>query len=178
MRLLRALHRAVKPEGQIYLASEPVFPAYPVPWGVRMDGEALWAMRNFGWLELGFDEAYFREALARTGWSGFRHVCKDVHWASVWQLRKTEAGTGLPPGEFPPIRGATASWDGLSVPPAPPLPAPLSPVASPALAERAGDADRLSRELESVYRSTSWRVTRPLRALVRAVRGPARSGRP
>ena len=62
MRLLRALRRAVKPGGQVYLASEPIFPAYPVPWGVRMDGEALWAARNFR-----VDGAWVRRGLLPRG---------------------------------------------------------------------------------------------------------------
>lgn len=59
-RLLRALHRAVQPGGCVVFAAEPIAPDYPVPWGVRMDGEALWAIHNFGWLELGFRDDYLR----------------------------------------------------------------------------------------------------------------------
>ena len=92
LRLLRALHGAVVPGGSVFLASEPIIGGYDVPWGLRMDGEALWAMRNFGWLELGYDEGYFREALARTGWRGTRHECSTVPWASVWQLQRLEDG--------------------------------------------------------------------------------------
>ena len=167
MRLLRALHRVVKPGGHVYLASEPIFPAYPVPWGVRMDGEALWAMRNFGWLELGFDAAYFHEALARTGWRGTRHVCQDAYWASVWQLQRTDETTLLPSGRHPPIRGAAASWDGsttvrdaLEIPPS-----ALEEPSQPDLAE----VERLRRELEALQRSTSWRITGPVRAIGRAI---------
>ena len=70
IRLLDALHRVVRPNGRVYLASEPIIAHYGTPWGVRMDGEALWAAYNFGWLELGFDNGYFKEALALTGWHG------------------------------------------------------------------------------------------------------------
>ena len=165
MRLLRALRRAVKPGGQVYLASEPIFPAYPVPWGVRMDGEALWAARNFGWMELGFDAAYFREALARTGWSGVRHACKDVHWASVWQLRPVEVQAVS--GVLPPIRGDAASWDGLT-PPAEEVAAIAEPPVP--VVDRSAEVEQLQLELARVYGSTSWRVTEPLRAVVRAAR--------
>jgi 2-polyprenyl-3-methyl-5-hydroxy-6-metoxy-1,4-benzoquinol methylase len=162
MRLLRALHRAVKPDGQVYFASEPIFPAYPVPWGVRMDGEALWAIRNFGWLELGFDAVYFQEALARTGWSAQRHPCQDVPWAAVWQASRSENTSLLPNGTYPPIRGNAASWDGLSV--------PLG-----SASETPGEVARLRRELDEIYRSTSWRMTKPLRALKDAMR-PGKRG--
>ena len=32
----------------------------------------MWSSRTHGWLELGFDSAYFDRALALTGWSGRR----------------------------------------------------------------------------------------------------------
>ncbi|MDQ2804605.1 MAG: class I SAM-dependent methyltransferase [Pseudomonadota bacterium] len=40
VRLLRALHGAVKPEGTVYFASEPITPDYPIPWG-RADGRRV-----------------------------------------------------------------------------------------------------------------------------------------
>lgn len=145
MRLLRALHRAVAPGGSVFLASEPIIAAYGTPWGLRVDGEALWAIRKHGWLELGFDEAYFAAALARTGWHGVRHDCATVPWASVWQLRRPD------PHAAPPT------------PPDPPLGAPTphgAPVAEALAAE-------LAAELAAVYRSRSWRLTAPLRGAAR-----------
>lgn len=166
LRLLRALHGAVRPGGSVFLASEPIIDGYAVPWGLRMDGEALWAIRNFGWLELGYDEEYFREALARTGWRGTRHECSTVPWASVWQLQRP--GEGEVKEEVAPVA---------------PAPGPVEePVAVAAdgvdpdgmeaalVAEQAG-SERLARELAAVYRSTSWRVTRPLRGLRRVLGG-------
>ena len=153
MRLLRALHTAVKPEGKIYFASEPILPNYQVPWGVRMDGESLWAIRNFGWLELGYDEAYFQAALARAGWIGTKHACPDPNWAGVWEACRMGADAE------PPSSGASPA-------PEPPPDAPSSKI--PAMAsETASEPDKLARELEAIYRSTSWRVTAPLRALKR-----------
>ena len=52
MRLLRALRQAVKPDGRAYFAAEPILPDFPIPWGLRMDGESLWAIRSNGWMEL------------------------------------------------------------------------------------------------------------------------------
>ncbi len=49
------------------LASEPVHPAFPLPWGIRPDGHALWAVRRHKWMELGFQEDYLLRALLREG---------------------------------------------------------------------------------------------------------------
>ena len=51
--------------GKIFFAAEPIFDGFPVPWGVRVDGESLWAIRQNGWLELGFQESYFVRTLLR-----------------------------------------------------------------------------------------------------------------
>jgi 2-polyprenyl-3-methyl-5-hydroxy-6-metoxy-1,4-benzoquinol methylase len=92
MRLLRALQTAVKPGGRIYFGAEPIVGDFPIPWGLRMDGESLWAIRANKWLELGFNDSYFREALARTGWTAVKHVIPGLGWASVWEaVRPHEA---------------------------------------------------------------------------------------
>jgi len=89
MRLLRALPKALKPEGRIYFGAEPIVEDFPVPWGVRMDGESLWAVGHHGWLELGFRDDYFRKALARAGLSARKHQSLDMPWISVWEAWKT-----------------------------------------------------------------------------------------
>ncbi len=155
LRLLRALRTAVKPDGKVYFASEPILPEYPVPWGLRMDGEALWAIRNFGWLELGFDEAYFQEALARTGWSARKHPCADPFWATVWEARRTDLDLAATT-EAPVVPSSVII-----------TPAELE---AAAVAMAVGVTEKeaaLSRELEAVYNSTSWRLTTPLRAFKR-----------
>ncbi|WEY37301.1 class I SAM-dependent methyltransferase [Paraburkholderia sp. SUR17] len=83
-RLLRALHRIVRPEGRVYFVGEPIEDRLPVPWGVRLDGESLWAIRQHGWLELGFQETYFREILRRTGWNVVRYASTEYAAAHVW----------------------------------------------------------------------------------------------
>ncbi len=66
--LLAALEADVlKEDGAIYLFSEPVFPNYAFPWGLRFDGESLWAIMVNKWLELGFDQDFFLDLLLRTG---------------------------------------------------------------------------------------------------------------
>jgi SAM-dependent methyltransferase len=75
--LLRNLHQVVRPGGVVFFASEPVT-KMPYPWGPRLDGLSLWSTRTYGWLELGFDEAYFDAALARTGWKPERRILGRV----------------------------------------------------------------------------------------------------
>ena len=88
MRLLRGLHRALKPQGRVFLGAEPIQSNFPIPWGVRLDGESLWAIRRNGWMELGFDHAYFLEALRRTGWTATVRASQDVGWANLWELEQ------------------------------------------------------------------------------------------
>lgn len=166
MRLLRALRTAVKPEGRIYFAAEPILPEFPLPWGVRMDGEALWAIRNNGWMELGYQDSYFLEALARTGWTATRHAQPGLEWASVWEAKRIDtpaaisaAAASRPPPVIPPVVAA-------ETPQAPPVPPP-DPPPSPMPTD---SEDQLRAELASVYGSTSWRVTAPLRAFGRRLR--------
>ena len=70
-RLLRQLHDLLADGGAILFVAEPIMDL-PYPWGLRLDGQSLWAMRQLGWLELGFDRAYFMQALRDTGWTGER----------------------------------------------------------------------------------------------------------
>jgi hypothetical protein len=56
----------------VLFASEPI-QKLDYPWGPRLDGLSVWWSRTHGWLELGFDNAYFDLALAHSGWSGRRH---------------------------------------------------------------------------------------------------------
>lgn len=153
IRLLRALKHAVKPGGIMVVASEPIIADYGIPWGLRTDGEALWAMRNFGWLELGFRQSYFEAALARTGWTAEKRTCSDPDWASVWIARQCEpdphAQIALPPSPATPVIGTPPNIIPTNAP-------------GPSDAERA-----MADELRWVYHSTSWRITAPLRAIRR-----------
>lgn len=86
--MLERLHRVVRPGGKIYLAAEPVDDAFPHPWGLRLDGESVWAIRQKGWLELGFQETYLKEALRRTGWKGKRIPFDEIPFVSVWVAQR------------------------------------------------------------------------------------------
>jgi SAM-dependent methyltransferase len=75
-KLLYQLSRSLKRGGKIVLASEPVYDgaSFPYPWGLRLDGHAVWAIRSLGWLELGFRKSYLQELLRLNGFSD--------HW--IW----------------------------------------------------------------------------------------------
>ncbi len=92
MRLFRGLHNVLRPTGYLYLGAEPVLPDFPIPWGLRMDGESLWAIRQNGWMELGYREDYFVKAFESTGWSGSLQRSADVGFANVWTLRRSLSG--------------------------------------------------------------------------------------
>jgi protein-L-isoaspartate O-methyltransferase len=88
--LLGNLQRLVAPGGRIVFGAEPISKAMPVPWGLRLDGESLWAIRRNGWLELGFRRSYFLRALARTGWAAARAVDHHTAWGEVFVATRRE----------------------------------------------------------------------------------------
>jgi SAM-dependent methyltransferase len=59
--------RVLAEDGNIYFFSEPIFQEFSFPWGIRYDGEALWAVMFNGWLELGFREDFFIDLLFKHG---------------------------------------------------------------------------------------------------------------
>lgn len=69
-RLLKSLHRVMKPGGKIYFGAEPINEQFTIPWGTRLDGEALFVARGGGWMELGFHSNFFADLLSYTGWRG------------------------------------------------------------------------------------------------------------
>lgn len=65
--ILTAVDRLLTKDGRLILSSEPISEGFPVPWGLRMDGESLWAIRRNGWMELGYQTNFFVELLRRHG---------------------------------------------------------------------------------------------------------------
>jgi 2-polyprenyl-3-methyl-5-hydroxy-6-metoxy-1,4-benzoquinol methylase len=66
--LLQAIRSGVLAEhGKIYFFAEPIFRDFTFPWGLRHDGESIWAITCNHWLELGFDFDFFFELLLRNG---------------------------------------------------------------------------------------------------------------
>lgn len=82
--LIAGLEKVVAPGGKVVFAAEPITDAFSIPWGLRLDGESLWAIRKHGWLELGFQETYFRNLLARYGWQVEKSVCSETPWGVIF----------------------------------------------------------------------------------------------
>ena len=84
---LRRLRRHLNASGCFAFAAEPIVDepcdVVPYPWGPRLDGETLRAIRRFGWIEWGFTWPYFRELLAREGLTAQRYRNPSSHWADV-----------------------------------------------------------------------------------------------
>jgi SAM-dependent methyltransferase len=108
VQLLTDLHHVVKPGGRVVLAAEPIFDGFHAPWGLRLDGESLWAIRQNGWLELGFTESYFVETCLRQGWKVDRHRSDVSDLTSLFVL--TRLGESMFPGQIRLPPADDANW--------------------------------------------------------------------
>ncbi|BCW88781.1 hypothetical protein sos41_19230 [Alphaproteobacteria bacterium SO-S41] len=94
--LLDALDTLIAPGGIAVFASEPFLESFSRPWGIRLDGESLWATRRYGWLELGFRESYIRANLRKRGWMLEKHRCADSPSCIVFVARRlSDIAAGL-----------------------------------------------------------------------------------
>lgn len=97
-RMLVQLRDLVNETGLVAFGSEPIIPMR-YPWGIRTDGMAAWSIRRHGWLENGFTESYFLEALQRAGWCPAITYSKDLPSSVVVATRSDAADrTGQPRG--------------------------------------------------------------------------------
>jgi 2-polyprenyl-3-methyl-5-hydroxy-6-metoxy-1,4-benzoquinol methylase len=87
--IISGFEKAVKKGGIVCFAAEPITDDFPIPWGLRMDGQSLWAIRKNGWLELGFNSKYFNAALARFGWSAAVHSGIDGPMSNALLAKRT-----------------------------------------------------------------------------------------
>lgn len=75
-RLVEQLRKVLRRGAQIIFCAEPFYDDwFDYPWGVRLDGHSIWAINNFGWMELGFTKKYISGLLEKNGFS--------VEWSSV-----------------------------------------------------------------------------------------------
>lgn len=78
-RLLQNMAKALKPGGAIVFAAEAFYDDwFDFPWGLRTDGHSVWAIRSFGWMELGFRKTFMERCLKDLGfaleWSALADV--------------------------------------------------------------------------------------------------------
>ena len=83
LELIAEFDRVIKPGGCVCFGAEPIMPEFPLPWGLRMDGESLWAISKNGWLELGYNRSYFENTMNRFGWGLTFHKGVDGPWSSA-----------------------------------------------------------------------------------------------
>lgn len=79
--------------GRIILAGEPIVEAeneaVPYPWGVRLHSEVIAVMRQTGWFELGFSEAFLFEIFRRAGLTGQRIECEPSLFGRLYLFERT-----------------------------------------------------------------------------------------
>jgi ubiquinone/menaquinone biosynthesis C-methylase UbiE len=93
-KLIAAFEKSVKKGGLVCFAAEPITVDFPLPWGLRMDGESIWAIRKNGWLELGFNLKYFNQVLEKYGWRGKCYYGKDSPSSSVIVAKRRQDWDG------------------------------------------------------------------------------------
>ena len=93
--LLHRLREVVSDDGMVAMAGEPIIedgsywePTIPFAWGPRCDLLSLYAMRRYGWMELGFRESYFYEVAERAGWIVSKDACALTSRGTTYVLRR------------------------------------------------------------------------------------------
>ncbi len=108
VRLIRSLRKLLAPGGRVFFAGEPILetPAQPWagPWGVRIDGVSLMAIREYQCCELGFSTSYFVRMLMRNGFLVTFHPCVETYIGNTWIARVNDGviapnQLALPPDE-------------------------------------------------------------------------------
>jgi 2-polyprenyl-3-methyl-5-hydroxy-6-metoxy-1,4-benzoquinol methylase len=106
-KILQRLARIIEPEGRLFFAAEPIDDSFAMPWGIRLDGESLWAIRRNGWLELGFQESYFVRMLHHLGWLCTKHVNVATHLGVIFEARRANGRYEMSTFRLPPDEDAT-----------------------------------------------------------------------
>jgi SAM-dependent methyltransferase len=106
--LVRSLRALLAPGGRVLFAGEPILDTddrpWAGPWGVRIDGISLSAIRQHQCLELGFDASYFARMLMRNGFLVSFHRCAETAIGNTWVARVNDGMVApnhitLPPDE-------------------------------------------------------------------------------
>lgn len=100
--LVRQLREMLAPGGRVILGGEPVvrysYDALPYPWGVRLHSEVAAVMRQTGWMELGFTEAFLFELFERGGFSGRRIDCEPSLFGRLYVFEAVGGDQPRAPG--------------------------------------------------------------------------------
>ena len=107
LKLLQSLRRMLTPDGVVVFAAEPITDSFPVPWGVRLDGQSVWSIRKYRWLELGFQESYFVRTMMRVGWIVTRHFTDAASFGTVFLARPFRGAYQMGTFFLPPDEDAT-----------------------------------------------------------------------
>ena len=90
--IIQRLDSVLSPKGLLVFVTEPVVSrfssAVPYPWGIRLDGLSVWSIHKWGWLELGFQQAYFIQMLKAEGWKLSRHDLGFSPQTDIWIATK------------------------------------------------------------------------------------------
>ena len=93
--LARIKHRIVD-GGVLLFAAETIYKGFPQPWGLRLDGHSLWAIRRYGWMELAFSEDYFVMLTRRHNLALQRHELPEAGpFGVVYKAVRADAGVAL-----------------------------------------------------------------------------------
>lgn len=89
--VLRRIRKSLSPDGRLIIAGEPILDqadmTLPFPWGPRLEGESLRAIRRWGWTELGFTRQYFHDLLGHCGFNWERDGVSGNPWAQMYIAR-------------------------------------------------------------------------------------------
>jgi 2-polyprenyl-3-methyl-5-hydroxy-6-metoxy-1,4-benzoquinol methylase len=85
----------LKDGGVILFVNEPISRDLRFPWGLRYDGESLWAIMCNQWLELGFHHDFFVEMLLSRGFLPTKLDGIPGLLGEGWKAVRGEAGTAF-----------------------------------------------------------------------------------
>lgn len=108
--LTRQLQGMLRPGGRLLLGGEPIYPWFPNPWGLRLDGHAAWAISNFRWMELGFHDDYILRLLLRHGFSVQKRHQPDIGPLGLLYIG-TKIDGELQPGQTLLPADEAATWN-------------------------------------------------------------------
>ena len=91
--LLMSLLPRLKLQGKFVFGAEPIQPPGPLipyPWGFRMNGGSLGAIRDVGWVEFGFHQQFFEQMLSDLGFAVQREFLPSFNHCDVWTATRQD----------------------------------------------------------------------------------------